>query len=139
MSLISRVNWNKTIFFKQETFDKCCLNFNEHLYCNVCVASCSCLWLLEDSKQCRRNYKTCSWMDCYTTCMIIRQCLHLLCKTDRSHQYLFTFIYIKLCNEIFMVRLILSNTFSTTFHIMWILIGKIYLKWKKIFKLIGYK
>lgn len=38
-----------------------------------------------------------------------------------------------------MVRLILSNKFSTTFHIMWILIGKIYLKWKKIFKLIGYK
>lgn len=132
MSFISRVNWNKTIFLNKR------LSISVvWILTNIYIAMSA--WPLVHACDCwkRRNYKTCSWMDCYT--MIIRQCLHLLCKTDRSHQYSFTFICIKLCNEIFMVRLILSNTFSTTFHIMWILIGKIYLKWKKIFKLIGYK
>lgn len=63
-------------------------------------------------------------MDCYA--IIIKQCLYLLCKIDRLNQYLFSVISIKLCNEIFMVRLILTDNYSTSFHKMWILIGKIY-------------
>lgn len=134
MSLISRVNWNKTIFLnKRLSISVVWILTNIYIAMSAwpLVHACDCWKIVNNADE----IMTCSWMDCYT---MITQCLHFLCKTDRSHQYSFTFIYIKLCNEIFMVRLILSNKFSTTFHIMWILIGKIYLKWKKIFKLIGY-